>query len=368
MTTFRLPDLGEGLQEAEIIGWHVSEGDHVSADQPLVSVETDKAVIEIPAPASGRIMKLFAKPGDIIPVGEALMEYRTGPAGDKGAIVGELETEDKPPAGQEDSSAERPPLRKGSDAGGVSAAPAVRRLAKDLGVDLHAVVPTGSRGEITSADVRTADAVGSSRLAGRTEKLRGVRRAMAIRMHEAGRQVVPATLHDDASPNAAPDTTRLLPRVVRALAEAAKAVPALNVWYDRETQQRTLFDSVNIGIAVDTPDGLIVPVLKDVHSIPQSILPDRLGKLITDARDRKVQPDDLKDATITLSNFGALGGRYANLVIVPPQVAILGVGRLRENPPNLPLSLTIDHRAVSGGEAARFLAAFIANIENAERE
>jgi pyruvate dehydrogenase E2 component (dihydrolipoamide acetyltransferase) len=368
MTTFTLPDLGEGLQEAEILGWHVSEGDHVSADQPLVSVETDKAVIEIPAPESGQIIKLFAEPGDIVAVGAPLMEYGTGPAADTGAIVGDLESEkrEKPDDGG------GPPKARASDrrtaAGRISVAPAVRRLAKELGVDLLTVEPTGIRGEITSADVRNVAAAGTGRLPGVSEDLRGIRRAMATRMHEAGREVVPATLHDDADLGAWADMTRLLPRAVQALVEAAKSEPSLNVWYDRENQTRTLFDFVNIGIAVDTPDGLIVPVLKDAGSIPPESLPERLESLIKDARERRVQPDDLRSATITLSNYGVLGGRYANLVVVPPQVAILGIGRAGKSPPSLPLSLTMDHRAVSGGEAARFLSAFIASIESAGRE
>jgi pyruvate dehydrogenase E2 component (dihydrolipoamide acetyltransferase) len=368
MTTFALPDLGEGLQEAEILSWHVSEGDHVSADQPLVSVETDKAVIEIPAPESGQIIKLFAEPGDIVAVGAPLMEYGTGPATDTGAIVGDLESEkDKEPEGdREQPKAPAGEIRTAAER--ISVAPAVRRLAKDLGVDLLTVEPTGKRGEITSADVRNLAAAGTGRLSGVSEELRGVRRAMAIRMHEAGREVVPATLHDDADLGAWSDMTQLLPRAVRALVEAANAEPALNIWYERENQTRTMFNFVNIGIAVDTPDGLIVPVLKDAGSIPPDALPERLESLIEGARSRRVQPDDLRNATITLSNYGVLGGRYANLVIVPPQVAILGIGRARGNPPILPLSLTIDHRAVSGGEAARFLSAFIVSIESAGQE
>jgi len=368
MTTFALPDLGEGLQEAEILAWHVSEGDHVSADQPLVSVETDKAVIEIPAPESGQIIKLFANPGDIVAVGAPLMEYGTGPAADKGAIVGDLESEkDKEPKGdREPHKAHAGEIRASAER--ISVAPAVRRLAKDLGVDLLSVEPSGKRGEITSADVRNAAAADTGRLSGTSEELRGIRRAMAIRMHEAGREVVPATLHDDADLGAWPDMTNLLPRAVQALVKAAKAEPALNVWYDRASQTRTLFDIVNIGIAVDTPDGLIVPVLKDAGSIPPGALPDRLESLIENARGRSVQPDDLRDATITLSNYGVLGGRYANLVVVPPQVAILGIGRAGGTPPSLPLSLTMDHRAVSGGEAALFLSAFIASIESAGQE
>ncbi|HSM41225.1 MAG TPA: dihydrolipoamide acetyltransferase family protein [Afifellaceae bacterium] len=368
MTTFCLPDLGEGLQEAEILNWHVSVGDHVSADQPLVSVETDKAVIEIPAPESGQIVKLFAEPGDIVQVGAPLLEYGTGQAEDTGAIVGELEKEETAPAAGRTEPRPKAAAGERPATAGLSAAPAVRRLAADLGVDLRTVEATGKHGEITATDVRNAAAAETGRLNGGSEELRGVRRAMAIRMHEAGREVVPASLHDDADLSAWKDTDQLLPRAVQALVHAARKEPSLNVWYDRASQTRTLFDVVNIGIAVDTADGLIVPVLKDAGAIPLQSLPAKLAGLVDDARNRTVKPDDLRGATITLSNYGALGGRYANLVVVPPQVAILGIGRASGTPRRLPLSLTMDHRAVSGGEAARFLSAFLGHIEAADQE
>lgn len=368
MTTFCLPDLGEGLQEAEILNWHVGAGDHVSADQPIVSVETDKAVIEIPAPESGQVVKLFAAPGDIVQVGAPLLEYGTEQAADTGAIVGELEKEEtEPDTGRAEG---RPEVARGEQpaTARLSVAPAVRRLAAELGVDLRTVDATGRHGEITATDVRNAGAAETGRLKGVSEELRGVRRAMAIRMHEAGREVVPASLHDEADLAAWKDTDQLLPRAVLALVHAARDEPSLNVWYDRASQTRTLFDVVNIGIAVDTPDGLIVPVLKDAASIPRGSLQGQLEDLIDDARNRTIKPDELRGATISLSNFGSLGGRYANLVVVPPQVAILGIGRASGSPPRLPLSLTMDHRAVSGGEAARFLSAFIGHLEAAEQE
>jgi pyruvate dehydrogenase E2 component (dihydrolipoamide acetyltransferase) len=368
MTTFCLPDLGEGLQEAEILNWHVSAGDHVSADQPLVSVETDKAVIEIPAPASGQILKLFAEPGDIVQVGAPLLEYGTGQATDTGAIVGELEKGETAPSAE--GAQRRPSAAAGEQPATArpSVAPAVRRLAADLGVDLRTVEASGEHGEITAADVRNAGATETGRLKGVSEELRGVRRAMAIRMHEAGREIVPASLHDEADLAAWKDMDQLLRRALMALVHATKAEPSLNAWYDRAGQTRTLFDVVNIGIAVDTPDGLIVPVLQDAAAIPSHLLQEKLDDLINGARNRTIQPDELRGATITLSNYGALGGRYANLVVVPPQVAILGIGRASGAPPRLPLSLTMDHRVVSGGEAARFLSAFIADIERPDQE
>lgn len=362
MTRFTLPDLGEGLQDAEIINWHVSEGDHVTADQPLVSVETDKAVVEIPAPRSGSIVRLLAQPGDIVPVGSVLLEYSTGLPEDTGAIVGDLHKE---PGGSKSTGSKDedviPPSAQ-TVRSRAKAAPAVRRLAETLGVDIRRVMPSGSNGAITSSDVHAA--AGATVGTGRTEKLAGIRRAMAIRMEMAGRQVVPATLHDTADLGNWSELTDIFPKLVFALIKAIRSEPALNVSYDAAVQQRTVHDTINIGIAVDTPGGLVVPVLKDAGSIPPPRLKDRIGALVRAVHDRTVEPEDLRGGTITLSNFGTLGGRYANLVVVPPQVAILGAGRIYGIPPCLPLSLTFDHRAVSGGEAARFLTSFIAGIES----
>lgn len=365
MTRFTLPDLGEGLQDAEIVNWHVTEGDHVTADQPLVSVETDKAVVEIPAPKSGLILKLLAQPGDIVPVGSALLDYSTELPEDAGAIVGDLQKEPTGPKSIGSEDADAVPAIKSGDRGRAKVAPAVRRLAETLGIDLHQVTPSGSNGVITSGDVHAA--AGANAGTGRTEKLAGIRRAMAIRMAMAGRQVVPATLHDMADLGGWPELADILPKLVFALIKAIRTEPALNVSYDSRVQQRTVHDIVNVGIAVDTPGGLIVPVLKDAGSIPPSGLKERIGDLVQAVHNRTVGPEDLRGGTITLSNFGTLGGRHANLVVIPPQVAILGAGRIFGTPPYLPLSLTFDHRVVSGGEAARFLATFITDIQGSAK-
>lgn len=347
---FALPDLGEGLREAEIVAWHVAEGDHVVADQPLVSVETDKAVVEIPSPRSGRIARLLAAPHARLPIGAPLVAFDEGAAHDAGTVVGEL---------GETAPAARP-----------RAAPAVRALAASLGVELATVTGSGPEGGITRADVERARAAQTG-----AEPLRGVRWAMALRMAEAGRAVVAATVTDEADVEAWPAQTQVTARLIQALVAGCRAQPALNAAYDEPAMARRLNAAVHVGVAVDTEDGLIVPVLRHAETLDLAAIGEALQRLETTVRTRHIAPDALRGATITLSNFGALGGQFATLVVVPPQVAILGAGRIRARVMAidgtfaarrmLPLSLTFDHRVVSGGEAARFLAAAKAALESA---
>ncbi|WP_027575079.1 dihydrolipoamide acetyltransferase family protein [Bradyrhizobium sp. WSM1743] len=362
MRQFVLPDLGEGLEEAEIVTWHVTEGDHVVTDQPLLSVETDKAVVEIPSPSSGRIEHLFGNKGDIVKVGAPLVEFAEGAEQDTGTIVGELGRDEHPPAAG--ISVERP-------TGQPHVFPAVRALARKLDVDLETVEATGPGGTITRADVERA--AKSTSESGFAEPMRGMRRAMAQRMTAAHAQIVPATVTDEADIDDWPTGEDVTIRLVRAIAVACKAQPALNAWYNSTTGERRLIARVDLGIAVDTEGGLIVPVLRNVaeRSVPD--LRGGLDRLRADAIARSIPPEELRGATITLSNFGMIGGRFANLIIVPPQAAIIGAGRIspravahRGQPAvrrMLPLSLTFDHRIVTGGEAARFLVAFKSDLE-----
>src|SRR5579875_2778330 len=347
MAVFVLPDLGEGLQEAELVQWHVSEGDNVVADQPLVSVETEKAVVEVPSPYSGRIARLYAKPGERIRVGAPLVEFDEGPRADTGTVVGEL---------------------------AAAAPPAVRALAQRLGVDLAALTPSGPNGTVTSADVERAARAALAQAP--AELLSGVRRAMALNMARAHAEIVPATVVDEADIEAWPPKTDVTIRLVRAIVAGVAASPGLNAWYDGRNMERRILPQIDLGIAVDTEEGLFVPVLRNVGARDAADLRRGLERMKADVRARTVPVAELRGQTITLSNFGMFAGRFAALVIVPPQVAILGAGRIRAAPvvadgrivPHrlLPLSLTFDHRAVTGGEAARFLKAAIADLERAE--
>ena len=363
MRQFTLPDLGEGLEEAEIVSWYVGEGDHVVTDQPLLSVETDKAVVEIPSPSSGRIARVFGTKGDIVKVGMPLVEFAEGAEQDTGTIVGEL-------GGDE---AARAAAIATAQPAGPQVFPAVRALAQKLGVALELVEGTGPGGTITRADVERA-AKGSSDT-GPAEPLRGMRRAMAQRMAASHAEIVPATVTDEADIDDWRRGEDVTIRLARAIAAACKSAPALNAWYNSGTGERRLIDRVDLGIAVDTEGGLIVPVLRNVAAREVSDLRAGLDRLRADAIARAIPPEELRAATITLSNFGMIGGRFANLIIVPPQAAIVGAGRISERAVAhrgqlavrhlLPLSLTFDHRVVTGGEAARFLVALKSDLERA---
>ncbi len=360
MSEFLLPDLGEGLPDAEIVAWHVGPGDHVVADQPLLAVETDKAVVEIPSPKSGHIAQLHAAEGDIVRVGEPLVRFSDEAPADVGAIVGDLEQRER---------TVHAPARKPRPPAGVRAAPAVRARARRLGVDLGHVVGTGPDGTISGADV---DAAATKAPEG-TESLRGARRSMAMNMARAHAEVVPATVTDEADIGGWGPTEDATLRLVRAVATACTAEPALNVTFHGPDVGRSPNEHVDLGVAVDTDDGLFVPVLRDVADREPEDLRAELDALKAAVADRSIGPESLREPTVTLSNFGAIGGRHGSLVVVPPQVAIVGAGRAREaavskngalaTGTRLPLSLTFDHRVVTGGEAARFLNALVADLE-----
>jgi len=364
MQTFALPDLGEGLEEAEIVSWHVAVGDQVVRDQPLVSVETDKAVVDIPAPYTGRVAALHAEAGALVKVGAPLADFDDQARPDTGVIVGELPRDEEAAAAP-----------AAAQARGVRAAPAVRALAKRLGVDLATVAPSGPNNSVTAEDVNRA----AKGLAGTAtaEPLRGPLRAMAQRMAAAHRQVAPTSVVDTADIESWPAGSDVTVRLIRAMVAACRAAPALNCWYDGEALTRQVLARIDVGIAVDTEDGLFVPVLRDVANRSAADLRRGLDALRKDVQARRIPPEELRGATVTLSNFGVFGaGRFAALVVIPPQVAIVGAGLIRPEPRVvdgkivarriLPLSLTFDHRAVTGGEATRFLAAMIKDLTQAK--
>ncbi len=365
MKTFNLPDLGEGLSEVEIVNWHVSEGDNVVADQPLVSVETDKAVVEVPSPYSGRLVALHGKPGDIVPIGHKLAEFDDGVSQvDRGTVVGVM-----PPP---DAAVGQAPDRERVGGARVKAIPAVRALARKLGVDLIAVDSTGPDGQITADDVkRHAHAMSA---VGPPEPLHGVRRAMAHKMQQSHAEIVPASIHDEADVESWIESGDPTVRLIRAIVAGCKASPVLNAWFNAQDMTLRMVKDVDLGIAISTDDGLFVAVMRDVGNRDDADLRDGLNTLKKDVQARSIPLEEMRGATITLSNYGVFGvGRSANLVVVPPQVAIIGAGNIEprivvaEGRPavrrTLPLSLTFDHRVATGVEAARFLKAMISELE-----
>ena len=405
VVTFKLPDLGEGLPEAEIVEWHVSEGDTVEVDQPLASVETAKAVVEVPSPHAGKVVKLHGAAGDVIPTHAPFADFQlAGGAGggdgskeksgdDSGTVVGNM------PSGGDDLEETAIIRKKGrrrdakqaevNEHGKVKAAPAARALCKELGIDIAQVAASGRYGQITKADVQahaeggTAPPSGARPPAapppkraevkyGDWEPLRGPRRAMHQSMTAARSQVMECTIYDDADIHGWMPGNDITARIIRALVAGCKAEPGFNAWYDGEEAKRIVHEHVDLAMAVDTPDGLIVPVLRDVGNKDLGQLRQDLNWMKEATRSRTVSPADMKDPTITLSNFGMMAGRYATPVVVPPQVAILGTGGIRhdvvpvlggiETHKRIPLSLTFDHRCLTGGEACRFLAAVIEDL------
>jgi pyruvate dehydrogenase E2 component (dihydrolipoamide acetyltransferase) len=275
MRQFLLPDLGEGLEEAEIVAWHVTEGDHVVADQPLVSVETDKAVVEVPSPQSGCIARLFGAKGDLVKVGAPLVEFADGPEADTRTVVGDL-------GHAQERGEARPSPGKPAQAGSARALPAVRALARKLEVELASVHGSGPDGTVTRANVERA----ARRLTdlGPAEPLRGMRRAMAHRMAAAHAEVVPASVTDEADIGDWAPAEDITIRLVRAIAAACKAEPSLNTWYMAAVGERRLIGRVDVGVAVDTEGGLIVPVLRNVAERDARDLRGGLDRLRADAR------------------------------------------------------------------------------------
>jgi pyruvate dehydrogenase E2 component (dihydrolipoamide acetyltransferase) len=398
MTVFKLPDLGEGLSEAEILRWHVQVGDHIEVDAPMLAVETAKAVVEVPSPVSGTIVALHASPGDRIEIGAPLIEFTVdAPAAgsepleaDAGTVVGHMPAPQQVP----DSSPTAPARARGAaaPASRVKAAPAARALARSLGVELESLTGTGRDGLIMLDDVlaagspararaHAASAAGSParatpRVEGQLEALRSLRRTMAQTMSLARDNVAACTVFDDADLHRWPRASDYTMRVLRAIVSAVRAEPGLNAWYDSAAQTRTIFQHVDVGVAVDTPDGLLMPVIRHVEKLDPPQVRAELERLKRAAHERTLRTDELRDFTFMLSNFGTMVGRYATPVIVPPAIAILGAGRVRQDVlavqgrveirARMPLSLTFDHRVVTGGEAVRFLGALMADLEREE--
>ncbi|MEX1143181.1 MAG: dihydrolipoamide acetyltransferase family protein [Thermoleophilaceae bacterium] len=385
---FHLADTGEGLTEAEVVEWKVAVGDPVEEHQPVVEVETDKARIELPAPATGTLASIGADVGEVVEVGAVLFTVAVDgdvPAASDGAPVAEPAAPEPTPAA---------PRKVAGDALGaaprrVLAAPATRRLAVELGIDLASVDGSGPGGRIVEGDVRQAvDGPPSAPAANRggatapqrgtPEPLRGIRRAMARSMtaawaipHITELRDVDATglvrLQRALRHRAGEEGIRtgFAPLLVKVAAAALEAHPALNATFDAEQELLTVHGSVNVGVAIDAPDGLMVPVIADAASRSLLDLAREIQALGDAARERKLTPSQLTGGSFTVTNTGAYGGQFGTPMIRSPEVAIAGFGRTRDavvavdgEPavrPMLPLSVSVDHRVVSGAELGNFI-------------
>jgi pyruvate dehydrogenase E2 component (dihydrolipoamide acetyltransferase) len=406
---FKFPDIGEGLTEGEIVRWLVKEGDEITEGQPLVEVETDKALAEIPSPKTGVVLKILAREKEIVKVGQVIVVF-----GEKGealaapppqpksvGVVGELEeAPEEAPAVAVKAESVKPAFISEH----ALATPAVRALAKELGVDINKLQGTGLEGRVLEKDVRRF-AEGKEKpveevkkptkvkkydLYGYVERipLKGVRRSIAKAMVKSMYTAPHVTAMDEADVTALwkirekekkaaeKKGTKLtiLPFIIKGVIAGLSEHPYLNASLDDENEEIILKKYFNIGVATDTPEGLMVPVVKNAKDKSILQLAQELTQLAEKARNRTIDLADLKGGTFTVSNYGALGGIYATPIINYPEVAILGVGKIKDTPvvrngklvvrKILSLALSFDHRVVDGGEGARFLNTVIARLED----
>lgn len=385
---FKLPDLGEGITEGEIRKWLVKEGDSIEEHQTVLEIETDKAIVEVPSPRKGKVVKINKEDGGIAKVGEVLMTI---------AEEGE-EVEERPKAKEGEAAVEERP--KSVSVVGVLpeaeeeilATPAARAMAKDLGVKLETIKGSGPGGSITKEDVITVSKKGKKTedLYGITERvpLKGLRRTIAKNLLTAHQTMVFVTVMDEA------DVTDLwnirerekkmlqekgihltfLPFFIKAIQHSLAEHPYLNASVDGENEEIIIKKYFNMGIAVETPDGLMVPVIKDVDKKTVRELAAEIQDLSQKARERKIKLEEMRGSSFTISNWGHFGGTFATPVINYPDAAILGTGRISEKPwvkegqivirKILPLSLTFDHRVTDGSEAATFLSKVMRYLED----
>jgi len=415
--TIKMPDIGEGIAEVEVVAWHVKPGDAVREDQPLADVMTDKASVEIPSPVDGTVRSLGGAVGDVLAVGAALVHIEVAETAGAAASLERAQAADvvsARAAAAEPAPIPRPAAIAASQPmdDGVQdrpiASPAVRRRAWELDVDLHEVHGSGPGGRIMHGDLelhaakqgRTPRSVPSSKLpagaggpttmpSGDTEAIPviGVRRKIAQRMQESKRRIPHFSYVEEidvteleslrAQLNARRGASRgkltLLPFLVRAMALAAQDCPQVNARFDDEAGVVTRHRAMHLGIATQTDAGLMVPVLRHAETHDLWSAAREIARLAQAAREGHVTRDELSGSTITLTSLGALGGIASTPVINRPEVAIVGVNRIVERPafrqgvvvPRLAMNLSssFDHRVVDGADAARFVQAIRGALE-----
>jgi pyruvate dehydrogenase E2 component (dihydrolipoamide acetyltransferase) len=357
---FKLPDLGEGLTEGEVARWLVSEGDEVAEDQPLVEIQTDKTTVEIPSPAAGKVARIFVAEGDVVPVGTVLV------------VIGE---DGRPPEADEQRRAEHAPAKEAArgealPATRVQATPLVRRMARELGVDLSTVTPTGPGGRITEQDVRAAAPGATAQPEGRREKVRGVRRQIAEHLTRAHREIPAVTFVEECDFSNV-EMALLLPAVLRATALSLREFPELNARL--EGDEIVYLDRYDLGVAVQTEQGLVVPVVRGCDTRSVDELREDVDALAEKACAGTLEPQELRGSTFSVTSAGKLGGLFVTPLINHPEVGILGVHRIGGRPvvrdgeivvrPMGNVSVTFDHRVVDGARAAEFALAVIRRLE-----
>ncbi len=430
MQEFKLPDLGEGMQEAEIARWLVKPGDTVKLDQPMVEVETDKALVEIPSPVSGRISNIRVQAGQVAKVGEVLVVFEThgepstNDSGSSKSVTTNPAAQTARASSSSLSTAEASPSPKKR----VLAAPAVRKLAFELGVDLEQVTPSNPNGRVSIEDVQAyaerskapasiagaspattihEDSLPTEYSSGgacpryeydaqptpmeERQPLTGLRKRIAEHMEHAWRTIPHATAFDEVDGSALIALRQALqsvaeqrgvhltymPLLVKLLLPLLKEFPIFNASMDEERREIIYKRSYHIGLAAAAPEGLLVPVLRDADRLTLLSITSELERLFAGARKRTLLPRELSGSTFTLNNVGSFGGGSGTPIINHPEVAILAVGRLQEKAvvhqgqiiarPMMPLALSFDHRLIDGAMAGAFLARFKALVENPQQ-
>lgn len=371
---FRMPDVGEGIAEAEIVEWFVAPEDEVEVDQPLGEVMTDKATIEVPSPVVGRVLRLGASVGEVVAVGAELVLFDV-----EGTVAAEaVSHDDRPPA----PAVESAPARAGSGQR-VLASPAVRRRALEAGVDLSTVRGSGPAGRVehsdldapaVDGDVREVPVIGLRRRIAEQLSLAATRIPHITYVEEVDvteLELLRASLNDDRPPGA-PKLT-ILPFIVRAVARSVVEQPQLNARFDDDRNVLHEHRSVHAGIATQTPKGLVVPVVRHAERLDLGACAAEIARLSEAARSGTATADELRGSTITISSLGALGGIASTPIINRPEVAIIGVNRIQVRPSwdgfsflprqMMNLSSSFDHRIVDGWDAARFVQRIRAQLE-----
>jgi len=440
---FRLPDIGEGVTEGEIVGWLVKAGDRVTENQDMVEVMTDKATVTIGAPKDGRVVELRGNVGDTIPVGEVVVVLGLGdddaeveppapspPAPAAPAAAHQAVADDGPvasavgdirtslPGIQEMASASRPAPTSGSASASPAAgsamgpvtdrplaAPATRKLARELGIDLRQVVPTGKGGRVTREDVAVAQSrrsepprervLGVAQSPGvlqERQPIRGIRKRIYENMARSKRTAAHFTYVDECEVSRLVDLRQrlmghserragikltYLPFIIKAVVVALRKHPKLNCLVDDATQELVLRSDFDIGIAVSTDAGLIVPVLRGADRRSMAEIAAEIERLSSAARAGKTAPEDLGGSSFTITSLGRLGGLFATPVINYPEVAILGVHEIKQRPvvkdgaivvgSVMHLSLSFDHRVIDGHVGAAFAREIVELLEEPER-
>jgi pyruvate dehydrogenase E2 component (dihydrolipoamide acetyltransferase) len=431
MQEFKLPDLGEGMHEAEISRWLVKPGDTIKLDQPMVEVETDKALVEIPSPVAGRISDIRVHAGQVAKVGEVLVVFETSPGrgvtsspssndngSSKGLTAASPTSPTAPLPSPTSTSVASPTPKKRA-----LAAPAVRKLAFELGIDLEQITPSNPNGRVTIEDVQTYAQQKQARAAPPTEPrkaqnitqlapeaevtepnsvsqptpleehqpLTGLRKRIAEHMERSWHTIPHATAFDEVDGSALIALRHALqpiaeqrgvhltymPLLVKLLLPLLKEFPIFNASLNEERREIIYKRSYHIGLATAAPEGLLVPVLRDADRLTLLSTASELERLFEGARKRTLLPRELSGSTFTLNNVGSFGGGSGTPIINHPEVAILAVGRLQEKAivhqgqiiarPMMPLALSFDHRLIDGAMAGAFLSRFKAMVENPQQ-